>query len=72
MGEKMEIIDGWKVPVQKNAYTDHSEKIAIEAERVITHNFNAYSLDTYSVTSAVVNVDPHVTEYRIIFGVRNG
>jgi hypothetical protein len=70
----MEIIDGWQVPVQKNAYTDHSEKIAIEAERVTTHNLNAYSIDTYSVTSAVnVNVDfSDPMRYGVIYGVRNG
>jgi hypothetical protein len=65
----MEIIDGWEVPVQKNAYTDHSEKIAIAAERVITHNLNAFS-----VTSAVnVNVDfTDPMRYSVIYGVRNG
>jgi hypothetical protein len=74
MGGKMEIIDGWQqVPVQKNAYTDHSERIAIDAGRVITHNLNAYSIDTYSVTSAVVNVDfTDPMRWGVIYGVRNG
>jgi hypothetical protein len=66
----MEIIDGWQqVPVQKNAYTDHSEKIAIEAERVITHNLNAYSV-TSAVNVNVAFTDP--LRYDIIYGLRNG
>ena len=64
-----EIIDGWEVPVQKNAYTEHSEKIAIAAERVITHNLNAYSV-TSAVNVNVAFIDP--MRYDVIYGVRNG
>jgi hypothetical protein len=65
----MEIIDGWQLPVQKNAYTDHSEKIAIEAGRVITHNLNAYSVNT-AVNINWEELNP--LRYDVIYGVRNG
>ena len=73
----MEIIDGWQqVPVQKNAYTDHSEKIAIDAGRVITHNLNAYSVssasDFHTDIAFSVTFDSAPMRYDVIYGVRNG